>query len=148
MFLEVFFHFFGCRLSDNTNTVVVDRNLLITLAILVFGCEYHDFLNKFVYQFGCEGVGTGNLFCFVDKPLQAFGFDFCIFKLIFQSRDTVFQLDVYKRQEGDTLIAPLSEIVHREMYSRFSKRPTRIVTAELGNDAGIIGAAALGLQYC
>ncbi|PWL71693.1 MAG: glucokinase [Clostridiales bacterium] len=51
-------------------------------------------------------------------------------------------------KEGDTLIAPLSEIVHREMYSRFSKRQTRIVTAELGNDAGIIGAAALGLQYC
>lgn len=51
-------------------------------------------------------------------------------------------------KEGDTLIAPLSEIVHREMYSRFSKRQTRIVTAELGNDAGIIGAAALGLQFC
>ena len=54
MFLEVFFHFFGCRLSDNTNTVVVDRNFLIALAVFVFRCGYHDFLNKFVYQFRCE----------------------------------------------------------------------------------------------
>ncbi len=50
-------------------------------------------------------------------------------------------------KEGDTLIQPLAELVNREVYSRFSKRQTRIVTAELGNDAGIIGAAALGLQF-
>lgn len=50
-------------------------------------------------------------------------------------------------KEGDTLIKPLEELVSREVYSRFSKRQTKIVTAKLGNDAGIIGAAALGLQY-
>ena len=49
-------------------------------------------------------------------------------------------------KEGDTLIAPLSEIVHWKCIPVFSKRQTRIVTAELGNDAGIIGAAALGLR--
>ena len=90
MFLEVFFHFFCCRLSDDTNAVVVDCNLLTALAVFIFGCGYHDFLNKFVYQFGCEDVGTGNLFRSVNKPLLAFGFDFGIFQLIFQGRNTVF----------------------------------------------------------
>ena len=61
MFLEVFFHFFGCRFSDNTYTVVIDFNFLITLAVLVFGCGYHDFLNKLVYQFGRKCFKTGNL---------------------------------------------------------------------------------------
>lgn len=50
-------------------------------------------------------------------------------------------------KEGDALIKPLTEIVNREVYSRFSKRQTKIVTARLGNDAGITGAAALGRQF-
>ena len=50
-------------------------------------------------------------------------------------------------KEGDTLIAPLKELVSKEVYSRFSKKQTEIVPATLGNDAGIIGAAALGLQF-
>ncbi len=50
-------------------------------------------------------------------------------------------------KEGDALILPLEQIVKREMYSRFSKHQTKIVTASLGNDAGIIGAAALGMQF-
>lgn len=47
--------------------------------------------------------------------------------------------------EGDTLMVPLKEIVSREVYSRNSARNTEIVAASLGNDAGIIGAALLGL---
>ncbi|MBM6921078.1 ROK family protein [Phocea massiliensis] len=47
--------------------------------------------------------------------------------------------------EGDTLMVPLKEIVAREVYSRNSARNTEIVAASLGNDAGIIGAALLGL---
>ncbi len=50
-------------------------------------------------------------------------------------------------KEGNALIKPLEKLVNREVYSRFSKRQTKIVTAKLGNDAGIIGAAALGLQF-
>ena len=69
MLLEVFFHFFGNGFTDDSNAVVVDCNLLTAFSIFVFGCGYHDFLNKFVYQFGCEDIGTGNLFCFVNKPL-------------------------------------------------------------------------------
>lgn len=47
-------------------------------------------------------------------------------------------------KEGETLLAPLREIVKREQYSRHSDKQTQIKIAALGNDAGIIGAAALG----
>lgn len=50
-------------------------------------------------------------------------------------------------REGDYLLAPLKEIVSREVYSRHSARNTEIVIATLGNDAGIIGAALLGLSH-
>lgn len=48
--------------------------------------------------------------------------------------------------EGDYILKPLVEIVNREVYSRNSKKNTKIVAAALGNDAGIIGAALLGLN--
>ena len=47
-------------------------------------------------------------------------------------------------KEGETLLAPLREIVKREQYSRYSDKQTIIKAAALGNDAGIIGAASLG----
>lgn len=47
--------------------------------------------------------------------------------------------------QGETLLKPVREIVDREDYARASRRRTRIVPAELGNDAGIIGAALLPL---
>lgn len=47
-------------------------------------------------------------------------------------------------KQGDILIAPIKEIVEKEQYSRYSDKKTVIKVAELGNDAGIIGAASLG----
>ncbi len=47
-------------------------------------------------------------------------------------------------KEGETLLAPLREIIAREQYSRYSDKQTILKIAELGNDAGIIGAASLG----
>lgn len=47
-------------------------------------------------------------------------------------------------KEGETLLAPIREIVSKEQYSRHSDKQTIIKIAELGNDAGIIGAASLG----
>lgn len=49
--------------------------------------------------------------------------------------------------EKDYLLKPLIEIVEKDQYtSGFEKeKRTRICIAELGNDAGIVGAAALGL---
>ena len=46
--------------------------------------------------------------------------------------------------EGETLMNPLRRFVQSERYSIHSKIQTKIVKAELGNDAGVIGAALLG----
>ena len=46
--------------------------------------------------------------------------------------------------EGDALIVPLRESVDREQYTRRNERKTLICRAQLGNDAGIVGAAGLG----
>lgn len=46
--------------------------------------------------------------------------------------------------EGDTLMKPLQRYVQAERYSIYSKIQTKIVKAQLGNDAGVIGAAILG----
>ena len=46
--------------------------------------------------------------------------------------------------EGETLMKPLRRFVQAERYSIHSKIQTKIVRAELGNDAGVIGAALLG----
>lgn len=45
--------------------------------------------------------------------------------------------------EGETLLAPIRQYVEQYRYSRYSKKQTEIKKAELGNDAGIIGAACL-----
>ena len=46
--------------------------------------------------------------------------------------------------EKETLTAPLKEIVDRDQYTRTIPKKCVIRVAELKNDAGIIGAAALG----
>jgi glucokinase len=47
--------------------------------------------------------------------------------------------------EGDYLLEPLIKKVSGEQYSRDNKNKTQIKVAALGNDAGIIGAAVLGV---
>jgi len=49
-------------------------------------------------------------------------------------------------REGETLLAPIREYVDREEYAREGMRRTKIVAAQLCNDAGIVGAASLGMQ--
>ena len=46
--------------------------------------------------------------------------------------------------QGENLLGPVRAIVAAEQYNRTGKKQTEIVTAQLGNDAGIIGAAFLG----
>lgn len=46
--------------------------------------------------------------------------------------------------EGEYLIAPLREKIDREQYTNRNEVRTKIMKVTLGNDAGIIGAAALG----
>lgn len=48
--------------------------------------------------------------------------------------------------EGDPLFVPLREQAYKEDFARNSKKHPKIVRATLGNDAGIIGAAALGMN--
>jgi glucokinase len=47
-------------------------------------------------------------------------------------------------KEGDTIITPLTEYIKQQTYP--TEQTTQIMTAKLGNDAGIIGAAMLGKQ--
>ncbi|NLJ32172.1 MAG: ROK family protein [Clostridiales bacterium] len=48
--------------------------------------------------------------------------------------------------EGETLLKPLREYVSHEVYTVHTAKKTAICKAALGNDAGIIGAALLGLM--
>ena len=50
-------------------------------------------------------------------------------------------------KEGDNLILPLKEFVKGENYARNIEKKAEIKTADLGNDAGIIGAAYLCNLY-
>lgn len=50
-------------------------------------------------------------------------------------------------KEGDNLLRPLSKIIEKERYSKYSKNQTKLCVAKLGNDAGIIGAALIGELY-
>ena len=45
--------------------------------------------------------------------------------------------------EGENLLVPLRRYVERQRYDNHAQRQTQIVSAKLGNDAGIIGAALL-----
>ncbi len=46
-------------------------------------------------------------------------------------------------KEGELLLAPLKEKIRREQYARNCQRVTQYRIAQLGNDAGIVGAALL-----
>ena len=46
--------------------------------------------------------------------------------------------------EGETLLRPLRRYIESERYSVYSEVQTQLLKAELGNDAGVIGAAILG----
>lgn len=50
-------------------------------------------------------------------------------------------------REGETILKPLRAYIEKEQYAKHSANKTKLVTAVLGNDAGIIGAAFLGNLY-
>ena len=47
-------------------------------------------------------------------------------------------------RQGENLLGPVRKIIEDERYSKYSEKQTQLCVAELGNDAGIVGAACLG----
>lgn len=50
-------------------------------------------------------------------------------------------------KEGEYLLTPLRKLVSERIYTLEGVPQTRIVAAQLGNDAGIVGAAMLGKMF-
>ena len=48
--------------------------------------------------------------------------------------------------QGDNLLLPVNKQVMAEQYAKTSAKKTKLVIATLGNNAGIVGAAALGMR--
>ncbi len=46
--------------------------------------------------------------------------------------------------QGENLLAPVRKLIEEERYSKYSVKQTKLCVAQLGNDAGIVGAACLG----
>ena len=50
--------------------------------------------------------------------------------------------------EGDTLLVPLRRKVNRLLYGGTKYAPVLVTVAQLGNDAGLVGAARFAMQNC
>ncbi len=50
-------------------------------------------------------------------------------------------------KQGENLLRPIREHMDRYCFDRYAKHRTQVRIAELGNDAGVIGAALIGLQH-
>ena len=49
-------------------------------------------------------------------------------------------------KQGENLLRPIREYMDRYCFDRYAKHRTEVRIAQLGNDAGVIGAALIGLQ--
>lgn len=49
-------------------------------------------------------------------------------------------------KEGENLLVPIRDKMAKYAFERFANKKTSVRIAELGNDAGVIGAALVGLQ--
>ena len=80
-----------------------------------------EVVDTYIYYVGCGLVNMVNIF---QPEVMCIGGGIC--------------------KEGETLLAPLRAIIEKERYSKYCEKQTKLCVAELGNDAGVIGAAALG----
>ena len=46
-------------------------------------------------------------------------------------------------RQGENLLGPVRKLIEQDRYSKFCAKQTKLCVAELGNDAGIVGAACL-----
>ena len=47
-------------------------------------------------------------------------------------------------RQGEYLLGPVRKLIEEGRYSKYSAKQTKLCVAELGNDAGIVGAAMMG----
>lgn len=47
-------------------------------------------------------------------------------------------------RQGENLLGPVRKMIQRDRYSKYCQKQTELCIAQLGNDAGIVGAACLG----
>ncbi len=78
----------------------------------------------------------------VDTYIEYLGYGLANLVNIFQPEILVIGGGVCN--EGETLIAPLREYINNHTMAVSPDVNTKLMVAELGNDAGIIGAAFLG----
>lgn len=81
----------------------------------------------------------------IDQYLRYLGDGLSNFINIFQPEVIALGGGVSQARDEDLLL-PLQGMVLEDCFGREADRHTRLVKAKLGNDAGIIGAALLGLQ--
>ena len=77
----------------------------------------------------------------VDRYIEMLGV--CIVNIANLLRPEVVILGGGVCAEGERLLRPLREMLAREIHGGDTGPAVKIVTAELGNDAGLLGAAAL-----
>ncbi len=77
----------------------------------------------------------------VEKYIEMLGV--CIINIANLIRPEIVILGGGVCAEGERLIRPLQEMLDREIYGGDKGPAVKIVTAQLGNDAGLLGAAAL-----
>ncbi|MBQ3048444.1 MAG: ROK family protein [Oscillospiraceae bacterium] len=101
-------------------------------------------INKVNGRTAFDGMRKGDAVAkmVVDEYMEYFTYAVANYLNIFQPEVLVVGGGVGK--EGETLLAPLREAVVSQTYVKKEENRTKILSAELGNDAGIIGAAMLG----
>ena len=90
-----------------------------------------------------QGAATAR--AVIDQYLRYLGDGLSNFINIFQPEVIALGGGVSQARDEDLLL-PLQSTVLEDCFGREADRHTRLVKAKLGNDAGIIGAALLGLQ--
>ena len=80
----------------------------------------------------------------IDQYLRYLADGLSNFVNIFQPEVIALGGGVSQARDEDLLL-PLQSMVREDCFGREADRDTRLVKAKLGNDAGIIGAALLGL---
>lgn len=91
--------------------------------------------------FEAAGMGDATAGQVVDEYIEYLGCGVASLVNIFQPE--IFCIGGGISNQGETLMAPVRYILNREDYARNNAHRTRLMRAQLGNDAGIIGAALL-----